>query len=126
MVDGLLALLPSAKVGHIGIYRDSQSGEIVNYYCKLPESISSMQALLCEPMLASGRTAVQAIEKVKETGCKNIKFVTLLASPQALELIGKTHPDIEVFCASVALGLDENGFIVPGFGDAGDRTFGTR
>lgn len=126
MVDGLLTLLPSSKVGHIGMFKDKQSGEIVTYYCKFPQGIASMQVLLCEPMLASGRTAVEAIRHVKEAGCTNIKFVTLLASPQSLSLIVKEYPDVEIVCAGVALGLDENGYIVPGFGDAGDRTFGTK
>ncbi len=126
MVDGFLALLPFAKVGHIGIYKDPTSKEAVLYYKKFPNTVAESDVFVLEPMLSSGVTAVRAAEELKKAGCGKIRFVTLLAAPEGLRLLTQAHPDVEIYCASIGLGTDEKGYIVPGFGDAGDRMFGTR
>ena len=126
MVDGMLDLLPAAKVGHIGLYRDPETLEAVEYYCKLPNDIEERDLILLDPMLATGVSAIAAINFLKEKGGKSIKFVCLVAAPEGIEAIHKEHPDVEIYVASIDEGLNENAYIVPGLGDAGDRLFGTK
>ncbi len=126
MVDGMLALLPAAKVGHIGMYRDESTLMPVEYYCKLPDDISEREVFVLDPMLATGGSAVDAIGQIKERGAKNIRFLTIIAAPEGIEYIKKTHPDVVIYVAALDEGLNENGYIVPGLGDAGDRIFGTK
>ncbi len=126
LVDGVLRMVPSARVGHIGLYRDEQTLEPVKYFCKLPKDISERNVLIVDPMLATGGSASAAIGFVKEYGCTNIKFMALLAVPEGIERIRKDHPDVEIYCGAVDEKLNENGYIVPGLGDAGDRIFGTK
>ncbi len=126
MVNGLLNLVPSAKVGHIGMYRDEETLQPQEYYCKLPQDIGERLIVLVDPMLATGGSAVDAISQLKSYGGKNIKFLCLIAAPEGLETLTKAHPDVEVYCANVDEGLNENGYIIPGLGDAGDRIFGTK
>ncbi len=126
MVDGILDLIPVARVGHIGLYRDEETLQAVEYFVKLPDKLDVREVLLLDPMLATGSSANLAIELLKKRGAKNIKLVSLLASKQGLENIEKTNPDVDVFVASVDEKLNENGYITPGLGDAGDRLFGTK
>lgn len=126
MVDGFLKLIPAAKVGHIGIYRNPQTLTPVDYYCKLPIDINERDVIILDPMLATGGSATAAVSYLKDKGCTNIKFVCLLAAPEGIELLAKNHPDIEIFCAAVDQKLNDHGYIVPGLGDAGDRMFGTK
>ena len=126
MVDGMLDLLPAAKVGHIGLYRDPETLEAVEYYCKLPNDIEERDLILLDPMLATGVSAIAAINFLKEKGGKSIKFVCLVAAPEGIEAIHKEHPDVEIYVASIDEGLNEDAYIVPGLGDAGDRLFGTK
>lgn len=126
MVNGLLNLVPSAKVGHIGMYRDEETLQPQEYYCKLPQDIGERLIVLVDPMLATGGSAVDAISQIKSYGGKNIKFLCLIAAPEGIEALTKAHPDVEVYCANVDEGLNENGYIMPGLGDAGDRIFGTK
>ncbi len=126
MVNGLLNLVPSAKVGHIGMYRDEETLQPQEYYCKLPKDIGERLIVLVDPMLATGGSAVDAISQIKSYGGKNIKFLCLIAAPEGIEALTKAHPDVEVYCANVDEGLNENGYIMPGLGDAGDRIFGTK
>ena len=126
MVDGILNLVPAAKVGHIGIYRDPQTLKPVDYYCKLPAEISLREAIIIDPMLATGGRAVSAVNILKERGVKTIKFMCIIAAPEGMEALTKAHPDVQVYCAAIDERLDDNSFIVPGFGDAGDRIFGTK
>ena len=126
MVDGILNLVPAAKVGHIGIYRDPQTLKPVDYYCKLPADISLRDAIIIDPMLATGGRAVSAVNILKERGVKTIKFMCIIAAPEGMEALTKAHPDVQVYCAAIDERLDDNSFIVPGFGDAGDRIFGTK
>ncbi len=126
MVDGLLTLVPSARVGHIGLYRDHETLEPHEYYCKLPEDVDKREVILLDPMCATGGSASAAIEFIKKRGCKNIKFMCIIAAPVGLERVQKDHPDIKVYCACVDEKLNEIGYIVPGLGDAGDRIFGTK
>lgn len=126
MVNGLLQLVPSAKVGHIGMYRDEETLMPQEYYCKLPPDIEERLIVVVDPMLATGGSAVDAIAQIKSYGGKNIKFLCLIASPEGIECLTKAHPDVEVYCANVDECLNENGYIVPGLGDAGDRIFGTK
>lgn len=126
MVDGILNLVPAAKVGHIGIYRDPQTLKPVDYYCKLPADISLREAIIIDPMLATGGRAVSAVNILKERGVKTIKFMCIIAAPEGMEALTKAHPDVQVYCAAIDERLDDNSFIVPGFGDAGDRIFGTK
>ncbi len=125
MLDGVLALVPSAKIGHIGLYRDHETLEPHEYYCKLPEDIQNRQVILLDPMLATGGSASAAIDFIKKRGCTNIKFMAILAAPEGLTRLSKDHPDVPVFCAGVDERLNEYGYILPGLGDAGDRLFGT-
>lgn len=126
MVDGVLNLIPAAKVGHIGLYRDPETLNPVEYYCKLPDDSQNRELLVLDPMLATGGSADMAITKMKELGCKNIKLMILVAAPEGVQFIYDRHPDVEIYCAALDDHLNENGYIVPGLGDAGDRIFGTK
>lgn len=126
MVNGILALVPSAKVGHIGLYRDEVTHEPHEYYCKLPESIDERLVILPDPMLATGGSAIQAVDFIKAKGCTNIKFMCIIAAPEGLEALKKAHPDIDIYVGNLDDHLNENAYIVPGLGDAGDRIFGTK
>ena len=126
MVDGMLNLIPAAKVGHIGLYRNEETLEPHVYFCKLPKDIAEREVMIVDPMLATGGSAEAAISEMKKRGCINIKLMVLLAAPEGIELIQKTHPDVDIFCGAVDDHLNENGYIVPGLGDAGDRIFGTK
>ncbi len=126
MVNGFLNLVPSAKVGHIGMYRDEETLQPQEYYCKLPQDIGERLIVLVDPMLATGGSAVDAITQIKSYGGKNIKFLCIIAAPEGIETLTKAHPDVDVYCANVDEGLNENGYIMPGLGDAGDRIFGTK
>ena len=125
MLDGVLALLPLARVGHIGLYRDPETLEPVEYYFKVPADIAERQVIVVDPMLATGNSAVAAIDRIKEAGCQSIKLLSLLAAPEGVGNMLKHHPDVPVVTASLDSHLDEHGYIVPGLGDAGDRIFGT-
>ena len=125
MVDGMLALIPSAKTGHIGLYRDEETLEPVEYFCKMPTDISERDVFVVDPMLATGGSACDAIKLIKARGAKNIKFMCLIAAPEGVKKLSETHPDVEIYCAALDSHLNENGYIVPGLGDAGDRIFGT-
>ena len=126
MVNGLLSLVPSAKVGHIGMYRDEETLQPQEYYCKLPKDIEERLIVVVDPMLATGGSAVDAISQIKSYGGKHIKFLCLIAAPEGIEALTKAHPDVEIYCANVDECLNEKGYIVPGLGDAGDRIFGTK
>lgn len=126
MVDGVLKLVPAAKVGHIGLYRDPESLNPVDYYCKLPYDIEEREVIILDPMLATGGSAIQAVSLVKRKGAKNIKFMCIIAAPEGLKALTQAHPDVEVFCAALDEKLNEHSYIVPGLGDAGDRIFGTK
>ncbi len=126
MVDGILSLIPTAKVGHVGVYRDEETLEPHEYFAKFPENLNEAEVLVLDPMLATGGSADAAIEMVKKRGAKSIKLVCLVGAPEGVELIKKRHPDVDIFLASLDEKLDENGYIVPGLGDAGDRIFGTK
>ena len=125
-VDGMLKLVPNAKVGHIGLYRDPETHKPVEYYCKLPTDIEKRQSFVVDPMLATGGSAIAAIQMLKEYGVKNITFMCLIASPEGIEALQKAHPDIDIFIAAKDDCLNENAYIVPGLGDAGDRLYGTK
>lgn len=126
MVDGLLSLVPAAKVGHIGMYRDEETLEPVEYLVKLPEDIDQRQIFVMDPMLATGGSAILAVDSLKKRGAANIKFVCLVAAPEGVKKLQDAHPDIDIYTASLDERLNENGYIVPGLGDAGDRLFGTK
>ena len=126
MVDGVLALIPAAKVGHIGLYRDPASLEPVEYYCKLPADISEREVMVVDPMLATGGSASDAITQIKKRGAKSIKFLCIIAAPEGIKRLHDAHPDVEIYAAALDKCLNEHGYIVPGLGDAGDRIFGTK
>ncbi len=126
MVDGMLSLLPAAKVGHIGLYRDPKTYEPVEYYCKLPSDIEKREVIVLDPMLATGGSASAAIDFLKKRGAKHIKLVNIIAAPEGVEYVKSHHPDVDIFVASVDEKLNEHKYIVPGLGDAGDRLFGTK
>jgi len=126
MVDGILQLIPAAKVGHIGLYRDPETHQPVEYYCKLPSDISEREVFVVDPMLATGGSAVDAIHLIKQRGAQSIHFLCIIAAPEGLELLTKTHPDVNVYCAALDERLNDHAYIVPGLGDAGDRIFGTK
>ena len=126
MVDGILTLIPSAKVGHIGLYRDPNTHEPVEYYCKMPEDIDSREVIILDPMLATGGSASAAIQFIKNYGCKNIKLMNIIAAPEGVERVRKDHPDVDIYVAAVDEKLNDHAYIVPGLGDAGDRIFGTK
>ncbi len=126
LVDGVLRMVPSARIGHIGLYRDEETLEPVKYFCKMPKDVSERDILIVDPMLATGGSADAAIGFMKEYGCTNIKLMVLLAAPEGIERIQKNHPDVDIFCGAVDEKLNEHGYIIPGLGDAGDRIFGTK
>lgn len=126
MVDGVTAMIPSARVGHIGLYRDPETLEPVEYYCKLPHDIEERDVIVVDPMCATGGSAIDAITQIKKRGPKNIKFMCTIAAPEGLKALTEAHPDVDVFCAALDDHLNEKGYIVPGLGDAGDRIFGTK
>ncbi len=125
MVDAILSLIPAAKVGHIGLYRDHETLEPVEYYCKLPPEIDQRQVLVVDPMLATGGSAIAAINFIKQRGAKNIRFMCLIAAPEGVKALTEAHGDVDVYCGCIDDHLNEKGYIVPGLGDAGDRLFGT-
>lgn len=125
MVDGLLRLVPVAKVGHIGLYRDPETHKPVEYYCKLPHDVEERLVILVDPMLATGGSAVDALTMLKARGCKNIRFMCLVAAPEGVKAVQEAHPDVDIYTASLDERLNEHAYIVPGLGDAGDRIFGT-
>ena len=126
MVDGMLQLIPAAKVGHIGLYRDPDTLESVEYYCKLPEDCSQREVFVVDPMLATGGSSSAAIRMLKDRGCKNIHFMCIIAAPEGVERMKKDHPDVDLYIGALDERLNEHGYIVPGLGDAGDRIFGTK
>ena len=126
MVDGVLTLMPNAKIGHIGLYRNEETLEPVEYYCKLPKHIEEKTVIVLDPMLATGGSGSAAISMIKKRGVKKIKFLSIIAAPEGIERIQKNHPDVEIYTASKDLKLNEVGYIVPGLGDAGDRIYGTK
>lgn len=126
MVDGVLELIPAAKVGHIGLYRDPATLEPVEYYCKLPADCAERDVFVVDPMLATGGSAVAAIQMLKDKGCKNIHFMCIIAAPEGLEKMQEEHPDVDVYIGAMDEKLNDHGYIVPGLGDAGDRIFGTK
>ena len=126
MVDGILTLIPSAKVGHIGLYRDPDTLEPVEYYCKMPNDIAEREVIILDPMLATGGSASAAITFIKGYGCKHIKLMNIIAAPEGIAVIQKDHPDVEIYVAAVDEKLNDHAYIVPGLGDAGDRIFGTK
>lgn len=126
MVDGMLNLIPNAKVGHIGMYRNEETLQPVEYYCKLPNDIQNRIVIITEPMLATGGSMLGAIGLLKKYGAINIKAMTLVCSPEGIEKVTSAHPDVEIYTPAIDDGINENGYIVPGLGDAGDRLFGTK
>ena len=126
MVDGVLALVPSARVGHIGLYRDPETLMPVEYYCKLPADIEVREVIVLDPMLATGGSAIDAITQIKKRNPKDIKFMGIIAAPEGLAALQKAHPDVDIYVAALDDHLNEHGYIVPGLGDAGDRIFGTK
>ena len=126
MVDGILTLLPSVKVGHIGLYRDPDTLEPVEYYCKMPTDIAERDVIILDPMLATGGSASAAIQFIKNYEVKHIKLMNIIAAPEGIERVHHDHPDVDIYCAALDEGLNDHGYIVPGLGDAGDRIFGTK
>ncbi len=126
MVEGMLAMIPAAKVGHIGLYRDPETLEPVEYYCKLPSDCDEREVYVVDPMLATGGSCVAAIQMLKDKGVKNIHFMCIIAAPEGVERLQKEHPDVDIYIAALDERLNEHGYIVPGLGDAGDRIFGTK
>ncbi len=126
LVDGLLSLIPVAKVGHIGMYRDENTHKPVEYYCKMPEDIQQRLIIVTDPMLATGGSAADAISQLKKRGCSNIRLMCLVAAPEGIKAVQAVHPDVDIYVAAVDEKLNENAYIVPGLGDAGDRIFGTK
>lgn len=126
MVDGIVKMIPSARIGHIGLYRDEVTHTPVEYYCKLPKDIAEREVIVVDPMLATGGSAIDAIAQIKLRGPKSIKFMGLIAAPEGIEALKNAHPDVDIYCAALDEKLNENCYIVPGLGDAGDRIFGTK
>lgn len=126
MVDGVLELIPAAKVGHIGLYRDPETLEPVEYYCKLPADCDEREVFVVDPMLATGGSSVAAIQMLKEKGCKRIHFMCIIAAPEGVAKMHEAHPDVDLYIGALDEKLNEHGYIVPGLGDAGDRIFGTK
>ena len=126
MVEGLVSLVPSAKIGHIGLYRDEETFEPHEYFCKLPSPIEERTILVCDPMLATGGSAIDAITLIKKRGGKNIKFVCIIAAPEGVKKLSEAHPDVQIYVGNLDRCLNENAYICPGLGDAGDRIFGTK
>ena len=126
MVEGILALVPSAKIGHIGLYRDEETFEPHEYYCKLPSPIEERTIVVCDPMLATGGSAIDAITMIKKHGGRNIKFMCIIAAPEGVKALHEAHPDVQIYCGHLDRCLNEHAYICPGLGDAGDRIFGTK
>lgn len=126
MVDGMLSMIPAAKVGHIGLYRDPDTSKPVEYYCKIPADCAEREIFVVDPMLATGGSASEAITMLKVRGCKNIHFLCIIAAPKGIEVLKEAHPDVDIFIGSVDEKLNDHNYIVPGLGDAGDRIFGTK
>lgn len=126
MVDGMLAMIPAAKVGHIGLYRDPETVKPVEYYCKLPEDCSEREVFVVDPMLATGGSSVAAIQMLKDRGVKNIRFMCIIAAPEGVKAMQEAHPDVDIYIGALDERLNEHSYIVPGLGDAGDRIFGTK
>lgn len=126
MVDGMLSMIPSAKVGHIGLYRDPETLEPVKYYCKMPPDIAERDVIIVDPMLATGGSSSAAVQFMKEYGCKHIKLMCIISAPEGVKAMQEAHPDVDIYTAALDDHLNEHGYIVPGLGDAGDRIFGTK
>ena len=126
MIDGVTSLVPAAKIGHIGMFRDPETHESVKYYCKLPDDIAERDAIIVDPMLATGSTACSAVTELKKAGVKHIKFMCILCTPEGAAKMIQTHPDVDVYCGVMDEGLNDDKYIIPGLGDAGDRIFGTK
>ncbi|WP_234122326.1 uracil phosphoribosyltransferase [Clostridium hydrogenum] len=126
MVDGMLKLIPAAKVGHVGLYRDEKTLKPVEYFCKLPQDIEERDIIVTDPMLATGGSAIDAISLLKKRGAKYIRLMCLIGAPEGIKAVQEAHPDVDIYLASIDEKLNENGYIVPGLGDAGDRLFGTK
>ena len=126
MVDGMLSMVPAAKIGHIGLYRDPETLKPVEYYCKLPQDCASRDVFVVDPMLATGGSAIAAIQMLKDKGCRNIRFMCILAAPEGVKAMQEAHPDVDMFIGALDEKLNDHGYIVPGLGDAGDRIFGTK
>lgn len=126
MTEGVTKLVPAAKIGHVGTFRDHNTNKSVKYYSKLPEDIAERHAIIVDPMLATGGSLNMTIEELKASGCKNIKFMCIIASPEGIETVHKINPDVDIYCGAIDKGLNEDNYIVPGLGDAGDRIFGTK
>ncbi|MBQ3552549.1 MAG: uracil phosphoribosyltransferase [Clostridia bacterium] len=126
MVDGVMNLIPAAKIGHIGLYRDPETLKPVDYYCKLPPDVEERDIIVLDPMLATGGSAVAAIDAIKRNGCRSIRLVNLIAAPEGIKTVADAHPDVDIYVACVDDELNEHGYIMPGLGDAGDRLFGTK
>ena len=126
MVDAMVDLIPSAKIGHIGLYRDPQTHLPVEYYCKLPEDVDKREVFLVDPMLATGGSAVAAIDFLKKRGCKNIVMMNIIGCPEGVAAVQKAHPDVDIYIAALDEKLNDHAYIIPGLGDAGDRIFGTK
>ena len=126
LVDGVLRLVPSARVGHIGMYRDEETLEPHVYFCKLPKDVAEREVMVVDPMLATGGSAAEAISELKRRGCSNIKMMVLLAAPEGVKRMEEAHPDVELYCGALDERLNDKGYILPGLGDAGDRIFGTK
>lgn len=125
MIDGIVKMIPNAKIGHIGLYRDEETVKPVRYYYKMPSGIESKEIIIIDPMLATGGSGIDAITLLKEDGAKNIKFLSIIAAPEGLKKMQEVHPDVQIYCAAIDEKLNDIGYIVPGLGDAGDRIFGT-
>lgn len=126
IMDGILQLIPSARIGHIGLYRDPETLKAVEYYYKVPEDLQDRDAIVVDPMLATGHSAIAAIARIKQNGPKSIKFICLLAAPEGIKALNEAHPDVAIYTAAIDSHLNDHGYIVPGLGDAGDRLFGTK
>lgn len=126
MLDGIINVIPNAKIGHIGMYRDEETFEPNVYFFKVPKDIAKREVIILDPMLATGGSGIDAISMIKESGAKKIKFLCIIAAPEGLEKMQKIHPDVDIYCATIDEKLNEKGYIVPGLGDAGDRIFGTK
>ena len=126
MLEGVITVVPNAKIGHIGMYRDEETFEPVNYFFKVPKDIEKREVFLLDPMLATGGSAIDAIDLLKSKGVKKIKFLCIIAAPEGIEAVEKKHPDVEIYCGSIDDHLNKNKYIVPGLGDAGDRIYGTK
>ena len=126
MVDGILNLIPSAKVGHIGLYRDPETHQPVEYYCKMPSDIADRDVIVLDPMLATGGSSIAAIQLLKDKGCKSIRLLCIIAAPEGVKAMQEAHPDVDIYIGALDQKLNDHGYIVPGLGDAGDRIFGTK